>query len=76
MQTIVLLLAGSLLTAPEDKPNIPDYFDSNGASDQPKITICNLNGEDVNGPFKTCRYDCGKSLTIGARLVCPFVLQQ
>jgi hypothetical protein len=76
MQTIVLLLAGSLLTAPGEQPNIPDYFDSNGASDQPKITLCNLNGEDVNGPFKICRYDCGKSLTIGARLVCPFVLQQ
>lgn len=75
MQTIALLLAGSLLTAPEDKPNIPDYFDGNGKSHQPKITLCNLNGEDVNGPFKTCRYDCGESLTIGVRLVCPFVLR-
>lgn len=76
MQTIVLLLAGTLLTAPEDKPNIPDYFDGNRGSDQPKITVCNLNDEEVNGPFKTCRYTCGKSLTIGVRLVCPFVLQR
>ena len=39
MQTIALLLAGSLLTAPEDKPNIPDYFDGNGKSHRPKITM-------------------------------------
>ncbi|MBP1860694.1 hypothetical protein [Rhizobium herbae] len=76
MKTIALFLAGALLTAPEDKPAIPDYFDGNGASAQTTITQCNLNGEDVNGPFKTCRYDCGRTLTVGARLVCPFVLQR
>ncbi|WP_349433669.1 hypothetical protein [Pararhizobium sp. A13] len=76
MKTIAIFLAGSLLTSPEDRPNIPDYFDGNRGSDQPVVTPCNLNSEDVNGPFKTCRYDCGKSLTIGARLVCPFVLQR
>lgn len=76
MKTIFLLLAGSLLVSPEDKPNIPDYFDGNRPADQPAITLCNLNGEDVNGPFKTCRYDCDKTLTIGVRAVCPFVLQR
>jgi hypothetical protein len=76
MKTIALFLAGTLLTAPEDKPAIPDYFGGNDTSGQPAITICNLNSEDVNGPFKTCRYDCGKTLTIGERLVCPFVLQR
>lgn len=75
MQPIVVFLAGALLTAPEDKPAIPDYFDG-GEAGQPKITICNLNGEDMKGPFKTCRYDCGASLTVDARFVCPFVLQR
>lgn len=76
MKTIALFLAGAILTAPEDKPAIPDYFDGNDAAGRPAIAFCNLNGEDVNGPFKTCRYDCGKTLTVGGRLVCPFVLQQ
>jgi hypothetical protein len=76
MKMIVVFLAGTVLAAPEDKPAIPDYFDGNGAAGQPAITQCNLSSEDVNGPFKTCRYDCGKTLTVGARLVCPFVLQR
>ena len=74
MHMIALLLAGTLLAPPEDKPAIPDYFEGGSA---PSITqVCNLNGEDVSGPFRTCRYDCGKTLTIGERTVCPFVLQQ
>lgn len=76
MKMIALLLAGTVLTAPEDKPAIPDYFDGNGTAGQPAITQCNLTSEDLNGQFKTCRYDCGKTLTIGARVVCPFVLQR
>ena len=76
MKMIALLLARTVLTAPEDKPAIPDYFDGNGSTGQPAITQCNLTSEDLNGQFKTCRYDCGKTLTIGARVVCPFVLQR
>ncbi|URK88158.1 hypothetical protein LP421_12085 [Rhizobium sp. RCAM05350] len=73
---IAVFLAGTILATPEDKPAIPDYFGGNDATDQPAITQCNLSSEDVNGPFKTCRTDCGKTLTIGSRLVCPFVLQR
>lgn len=76
MKMIALLLAGTVLTAPENKPAIPDYFDSNGTAGQPAITQCTLISDDLNGQFKTCRYDCGKTLTIGARVVCPFVLQR
>lgn len=76
MKMIALLLTGTVLTTPEDKPAIPDYFDGNGTVGQPAITQCNLTSEDLNGQFKTCRYDCGKTLTIGARVVCPFVLQR
>ncbi|CAN7177668.1 hypothetical protein LJR098_000298 [Rhizobium sp. LjRoot98] len=76
MKIIALLLAGAVLTAPEDKPAISDYFGNNGTTSQPAITQCNLTSDDLNGQFKTCRYDCGKTLTIGARLVCPFVLQR
>lgn len=74
MKMIALLLAGTVLTAPQDKPAIPDYFGDNLG--QPAITQCNLTSDELNGQFKTCRYDCGKTLTIGARLVCPFVLQR
>ena len=76
MTMIALLLAGTLLTAPEDKPAIPNYFDGNGATGQAVISQCNLASDDVNGQFKTCRYDCGKTLTIGAQVVCPFILQR
>ncbi|KQV37237.1 hypothetical protein ASE23_00865 [Rhizobium sp. Root73] len=76
MKVIALLLAGAVLTAPEDKPAISDYFGNNGTTSQPAITQCNLTSDDLNGQFKTCRYDCGKTLTIGACLVCPFVLQR
>ncbi len=74
MQTIVILLAGTLLVPPEDKPAIPDYFGQGTESRPPIMETCNLNGEDANGPFKTCRYDCGRTLTVGERTVCPFVL--
>ena len=74
MKMIAVFLAGTILAAPQDKPAIPDYFGGNDATGQP--VQCNLRSEDVNGPFKTCRYDCGKTLTIGSRLVCPFVLQK
>lgn len=76
MQIIVLLLAGTLLVPPEDKPAIPNYFEDNAGSNPQIIETCNLNGEDANGQFKTCRYDCGRTLTVGERSVCPFVLQQ
>ena len=76
MPTFVLLLAASILTAPEDKPAIQDYFDGRGHANQPLTTICNLNGEDVRGTFRTCRYDCGATLTVGERSVCPFILQR
>ncbi|WP_455272163.1 hypothetical protein [Rhizobium herbae] len=76
MKMIAVFLAGTILATPEDKPVIPDYFDDNDATGRPATTQCNLGSEDVNGPFKTCRYDCGKTLTVGARLVCPFVLQR
>ncbi|WP_438749325.1 hypothetical protein [Pararhizobium sp. O133] len=76
MHTIALLLAGTLLLSPEDKPAIPNYFDDNRGSNPPIVEICNLNGEDVSGQFKTCRYDCGRTLTIGERSICPFVLQR
>ncbi|WP_426123349.1 hypothetical protein [Pararhizobium sp. PWRC1-1] len=76
MTIIALLLAGAVPTAPENKPAIPDYFGGNGTTGQPAIIQCNPTIEDANGQFKTCRYDCGKTLTIGARVVCPFVLQR
>lgn len=76
MHMIALLLAGTLLVAPEDKPAIPDYFDGGTGSNSSVTQVCNLNGEDGSGPFKICRYDCGKTLTIGERSICPFVLQQ
>ena len=74
MLTIGLLLAGTLLTAPQERPAIPDYF--GGGAGQPEIALCNLNDEAVDGPLKTCRYDCGQTLTIDTRLACPFVLQR
>ncbi len=75
MKIIVLLFAGILLAPPENKPAIPDYFGSGTGSGSSVTETCNLNDEDVSGPFKTCRYDCGKTLTIGERSICPFVLQ-
>ena len=76
MLTIGLLLAGTLLTAPQERPAIPDYFEGGGAAGQPENALCNLNDEAVDGPLKTCRYDCGQTLTIDTRLACPFVLQR
>ena len=76
MKILALFLAGSVLTAPGDKPAIPDYFGRNDATGRPAIAQCNLSSEDQNGQFKTCRYDCGKTLTVGAPLVCPVVLQR
>lgn len=74
MQTIVLFFAATLLTTSQDGPAIPDYFE--GGAGQPAVALCNLIDEAVNGSSRTCRYDCGKMLTIDARLVCPFVLPE
>lgn len=76
MTIMAVFLAGVLLSAPEATPTVPDYFDGKTEPASPAIVLCNLNGEETSGPFKTCRYDCGRTLTVGERSVCPFILQQ
>lgn len=77
MNITILFLAGTLLTPSGDGPAIPDYFGNRSHAREPRAAIaCNLIGDETNGPFKTCRYDCGKTLTVDARAVCPFVLQR
>ncbi|WP_275790021.1 hypothetical protein [Pararhizobium gei] len=76
MTVTILILAGSLLLPPQERPAIPDYFGNKGGTGEPRATMaCTLTGDEAGGPFKTCRYDCGRTLTVDPRAVCPFVLQ-
>ncbi|NVD38295.1 hypothetical protein HT585_05470 [Ensifer sp. HO-A22] len=62
---------------PQGNKAIPDYFkNSPMGGGQPGVTICNLNGQDMRGQFKICRYDCGTEITIDQRVVCPFIQQR
>lgn len=76
---------------PQGNKAIPDYFRNNPMGGgqpgvgggqpglggrQPGVTICNLNGQDMRGQFKICRYDCGTEITIDQRVVCPFIQQR
>ncbi len=68
---------------PQGNRAIPDYFNNNqigGAGGQSGFgggqRICNLNGQDMRGQFKICRYDCGTEITIDQRVVCPFIQQR
>ncbi|WP_457582726.1 hypothetical protein [Ensifer canadensis] len=62
---------------PQGNKAIPDYFKNNQiGGGQPGVTICNLNGQDMRGQFKICRYDCGTEITIDQRVVCPFIQQR
>lgn len=77
MNMTLLFLAGALLTPSGDRPAIPDYFANKSHAGEPRVTLaCTLIGNETDGPFKTCRYDCGRTLTVDARAVCPFVLQR
>ncbi|MFB2551086.1 hypothetical protein [Ensifer soli] len=78
----VLFLLITLLTplseqgpASHRKDAIPDYF-GNQNSGRPALKQCSLSSQGMAGRFKTCRYDCGASLTVGERATCPFVLQR
>ncbi|OCO98168.1 hypothetical protein BC374_26655 [Ensifer sp. LC13] len=81
MLLALTLLTSLLGTSPQsgidEKPKMPDYFkNSQPGGSQPQTTICNLNSQDSNGQFKTCRYDCGTQITVGDRFSCPFIMQR
>lgn len=70
-----LLTDQPLLPNPQGNKAIPDYFKNNQIG-RGQVTICNLNGQDMRGQFKICRYDCGTEITIDKRVVCPFIMQR
>ncbi|MBK5568196.1 hypothetical protein AB4Z34_13425 [Ensifer sp. 2YAB10] len=74
--TLLTSLLGSPQSGIDEKPKMPDYFKNQLGGSQPQTTICNLNGQDSNGQFKTCRYDCGTQITVGERFACPFIMQR